>query len=81
MNPHIARVLRSVLPLVVLLVASAQAQAPAPALQRAQPPGGEKSARTCVLEAGAWALQADAPTDLLNIYLVGFHPARDEPAH
>ncbi|WP_342594250.1 OBAP family protein [Salinicola lusitanus] len=44
-------------------------------------PGQPESAKTNVLEAGASALQTDAPTDQLNIYLVGFHPMKDEPSH
>lgn len=44
-------------------------------------PGAPESARTDVLEAGATALQRDAPTDGLDIYLVGFHPMKAEPAH
>lgn len=44
-------------------------------------PGQPESTKTNVLEAGASALQTDAPTDQLNIYLVGFHPMKDEPSH
>ena len=40
-------------------------------------PGHPESTKTNVLEAGASALQTDAPTDQLNIYLVGFHPMKD----
>jgi hypothetical protein len=66
------------LPLLMLPSAPLSAQE---ALQRAVPPGAAKSAKTRVLEAGAWALQADAPTDLLNIHLVGFHPSKGDPGH
>jgi hypothetical protein len=44
-------------------------------------PGATESATTNVLEAGATALQRDAPTDGLDIYLAGFHPMKDNPAH
>lgn len=47
----------------------------------AEPPGRTTSARTAALEAGAMALQRDAPADALNVYLVGFHPLKDDPAH
>lgn len=43
--------------------------------------GAPKSGTTSVLEAGATALQRDAPTDGLNIYLVGFHPMKEDPSH
>jgi len=66
------------LPLLMLPCAPLAAQE---TLQRAVPPGAAKSAKTRLLEAGAWALQADAPTDLLNIHLVGFHPSKAEPGH
>jgi hypothetical protein len=34
-----------------------------------------------MLEAGATVLQRDAPTEQLDIYLVGFHPLLDDPQH
>src|SRR5690606_32939033 len=43
--------------------------------------GAPESGRTDLLEAGATALQRDAPTDALDIYLVGFHPIKDDPSH
>jgi hypothetical protein len=46
-----------------------------------EPTGAPKSARTGVLEAGATAMQRDAPPDTLNIYLVGFHPLKRDPQH
>ncbi|MDQ2695506.1 MAG: OBAP family protein [Pseudomonadota bacterium] len=45
------------------------------------PAGRPESPRTTLLEAGATVLQRDAPPDGLNIYLVGFHPLKDDPAH
>jgi hypothetical protein len=44
-------------------------------------PGRPESTRTNVLEMGATAVQRDAPTDALDIYLVGFHPMKDDPQH
>lgn len=45
------------------------------------PPGREKSTTTRALEAGATILQRDAPTGAMDVYLAGFHPLKDEPAH
>jgi hypothetical protein len=44
-------------------------------------PGRPESARTSVLETGANVMQRDVPTDALDIYLVGFHPLKDDPQH
>ena len=44
-------------------------------------PGRPESARTTVLEMGASTIQRDAPTDALEIYLVGFHPLKENPTH
>ncbi|MDF3030135.1 MAG: hypothetical protein K0R03_693 [Moraxellaceae bacterium] len=44
-------------------------------------PGQEKSGGTRALEAGALALQSDAPADRLDIHLVGIHPLKDDPRH
>lgn len=46
----------------------------------ADPPGASESAKTNVLEAGATLLQEDAPTSGLDIYLVGFHPMKENPS-
>ncbi len=43
------------------------------------PAGGEKSAKTKTLEAGAKTLQDNAPVQGFDIYLVGFHPMKDRP--
>jgi len=79
MNDHS----RAVAGVLVLLAGSCivPGHAQAPGVQRAVPPGAVKSAQTRLLEMGAWALQADAPTDLLDIHLIGFHPARADPHH
>jgi hypothetical protein len=44
-------------------------------------PGGDQSAKSRALEAGAAAIQARAPVDAINIHLSGFHPLKDDPAH
>lgn len=44
-----------------------------------EPRGDEKSGKTKVLELGARVLQGDAPMGGFDIYLVGFHPIKDEP--
>ncbi|MGZ8186743.1 MAG: OBAP family protein [Methylobacter sp.] len=46
-----------------------------------QPQGQEKTFKTQVLETGAAILQTDSPLDGMNIYLDGFHAAKDDPAH
>lgn len=45
------------------------------------PAGEDKAAVTRVLEAGAATLQPDSPLDPINVYLVGFHPMKDDPSH
>jgi hypothetical protein len=45
------------------------------------PAGTSVQPATAALAAGAAVLQADAPPDALDIYLVGFHPLKDEPGH
>jgi Protein of unknown function (DUF1264) len=44
-------------------------------------PGRPESTRTTALETGARVMQRDAPTDALEVYLVGFHPMKDDPEH
>lgn len=46
-----------------------------------QPEGNEKSLKTKVLETGASIFQSASPADSMNIYLVGFHAAKDNPSH
>jgi hypothetical protein len=43
--------------------------------------GEEPSAMTHILEMGAKVLQSNAPLKGMDVYLVGFHPLKDEPAH
>lgn len=46
-----------------------------------EPPGQDESVKTEILEGGAAALQTDAPLDPMNVYLVGFHPMKENPSH
>ena len=46
-----------------------------------EPPGSEKTMKTRALETGAHILQSTAPLRPFNIYLVGFHPMKDDPEH
>lgn len=62
-----------------LSVGSVTASAPQP--ERAQPPGSDKTAKTRTLEAGAKALQGNAPVARMDIYLNGFHPMKGAPGH
>jgi hypothetical protein len=45
-----------------------------------EPAGTAESTKTEILEAGAALLQTDSPLDPMNVYLVGFHPMKDDPA-
>lgn len=45
------------------------------------PPGAEKSAKTKVLETGAKFLQNMGPVGKIDMYLVGFHPMKENPGH
>lgn len=45
------------------------------------PPGEEETAKTDVLETGATILQTDSPLAPMDVYLVGFHPMKEDPAH
>jgi hypothetical protein len=49
--------------------------------EQVKPPGRETTARTEVLKAGAEVVQSNLPTDKLDVYLVGFHPLKDDPRH
>ncbi len=44
-----------------------------------QPPGAEKSPATRALELGSRLLQKNSPLAPMDIYLVGFHPLKDDP--
>jgi hypothetical protein len=60
-----------------LLLRSGIARVPA----STTPPGRSKSAKTRVLETGAAMLQPMAPLRAFDVYLVGFHPMKDDPHH
>ena len=62
-------------PALALLAACTGSSGPA-----SEPAGRPASAGTTALAAGATALQPDAPPDALDIYLVGFHPMKEQPA-
>jgi hypothetical protein len=67
-----------------LLLSAAILVAAYPALAQdtsAPPPGEEKSTKTGVLETGAAILQSNAPLGGMDIYLNGFHAARDDATH
>jgi hypothetical protein len=49
------------------------------AQSRTAPVGSEKTAKTKALEAGAKALQSNAPLKGFDVYLVGFHPMKSHP--
>src|SRR5690606_977100 len=46
-----------------------------------EPQGAAPSEKTALLEKGAQWLQKDTPTDQLGVYLIGFHPMKDDPSH
>jgi hypothetical protein len=46
-----------------------------------QPPGSEKTPKTQALEAGAALLRTDSPLAPMNVYMDGFHVAKDNPDH
>lgn len=47
--------------------------------QEAGVPGDPKSMKTRALETGAKILQSNAPLGPFDVYLVGFHPMKDQP--
>lgn len=78
MTANFHSVSRAVLALVfvgVLVSCSPKSDAPQ------QPSGKEKTTKTEMLESGAAILQSDSPLQPMNIYLDGFHAAKDNPAH
>jgi hypothetical protein len=46
---------------------------------KVSPPGDPTSAKTDALKAGAATLQPHAPVNGMDVYLVGFHPMKDDP--
>lgn len=45
------------------------------------PPGADKSLKTEALVAGARLLQGNSPLAPMDVYLVGFHPIKNDPQH
>lgn len=64
------------LPSLLLLAACTGSGASGPT---AQPAGAPESARTSALATAASAIQRDAPVANMDVYLVGFHPMKDDP--
>jgi hypothetical protein len=48
---------------------------------RVRPPGEEATTKTEALKLGAKLLQKNSPLDPIDLYLVGFHPMKNHPAH
>ncbi|HJX30172.1 MAG TPA: OBAP family protein [Thermoanaerobaculia bacterium] len=46
-----------------------------------QPPGRDTSAKTDTLKAGSTVLQKNSPFAGMDVYVVGFHPMKDDPQH
>lgn len=46
-----------------------------------RPPGAETTAKTDALKTGAAVLQTSAPLSGMDVYLVGFHPMKEDPSH
>ncbi|SKB95629.1 Protein of unknown function [Salegentibacter salinarum] len=44
-------------------------------------PGRDESTKTNVLETGSNLIQTKAPFDPMEVYLVGFHPMKQDPGH
>ena len=76
-------------PLVPLTAAALSATAayllwsrrPGPSGHPTRPAGAPKGAHTRLLEAGSMALQIRPPLRGFDVYLVGFHPKKDDPEH
>ena len=47
----------------------------------AEVPGREESTKTEILETGSDVLQTKAPFNPMDVYLVGFHPMKEDPNH
>jgi hypothetical protein len=66
---------------VTLVLLSLTAGCSAAIRPEVRPEGRETTVKTDVLRAGAAALQTDSPLEGMNIYLVGFHPMKNDPSH
>lgn len=64
-----------------LLAAFLFFSAGAAAEEPARPPGESKTSKTKVLETGSKLLQSNAPLDPFDVYMVGFHPMKENPGH
>ncbi len=73
---HTALALSLLLTCVLSVWSGAEERAP-----RVAPQGAEKSPKTHMLEMGAKVLQSDAPLNNMDVYLVGFHPLKEDQAH
>lgn len=49
------------------------------AAQGQNPPGEPKSQKTTILELGAKVLQRNAPLQPFDVYVLGFHPLKEQP--
>ena len=65
---------RTLIVLVVLAATACAEREPA-----SEPPGADETTKTRVLEAGAAILQPDDVFEGFDVYLVGFHPMKQEP--
>lgn len=72
--------MRKLFPLLVLVSLPLQLLG-ADADPKTRPPGAAETAKTRVLKAGAALLQTDSPLEPMNVYLNGFHPMKENPAH
>lgn len=68
----------ALLPLIVFLGGCTGSETSEPDIE---PAGQEESTKTDILEAGASLLQANAPLEPMEVYLVGFHPMKEDPSH
>ncbi len=66
---------------VAIFMTTLGAQAQETTAPPTSPPGADKTPKTRVLEAGAKLLQGKSPVAGFDIYLVGFHPMKDQPEH
>jgi hypothetical protein len=48
---------------------------------KVDPAGAPTSPKTDALKAGATVMQTHAPVNAMNVYIVGFHPMKDDPEH
>ncbi len=69
--------MRVIMAMILSVIVAACGETRGPA---ADPAGAEESTKTNVLEVGATALQADAPVGEMDIYVVGFHPMKEDPS-